>query len=138
MEPEGPSAPTSEDRSVETVIRLAQLCPALDRPKRTPGRPEETGGPWTGRSTTRTGALARTKETRRLQPRQKSPRFQLHNGASKSSRPSRPSRSVATYRSGRTISSNFKLEEQTWNVIENKGPAKWEPGMFMKTREIVR
>ena len=38
---------------------------------------------------------------------------------------------------GRTISSNFKLEEQTWNVIENKGPAKWEPGMFMKTKEIV-
>ena len=74
MEPEGPSAPTSEDRSVKTVIRLAQLHPALDRPKSTPGRPEETGGTWTGRPTTRTGALARAGETQRLQPRQKSPR----------------------------------------------------------------
>ncbi len=33
---------------------------------------------------------------------------------------------------GRTISSNFKFKEQTWNVIENKGQEKWEPGMFMK------
>ncbi len=113
MEPEGPSAPTSEDRWVKTVIRLAQLCPALDRAKSTAGRPEETGGTWTGRPTTRTGALARAKETRRLQPCQKSPRFYRHNGASKSSRPSGPSRSVATLSLGRTISSNFKLEEQT-------------------------
>ncbi len=29
---------------------------------------------------------------------------------------------------GRTISSNFKLEEQTLNVIENKGPAKFAGG----------
>ena len=36
-----------------------------------------------------------------------------------------------------TISSNFNLEEQTWNVIENKGPEKLEPGMFMKTNKIV-
>ena len=35
------------------------------------------------------------------------------------------------------ISSNFKLEEQTWNFIENKGSEKLEPGMFMKTNEIV-
>ena len=88
MEPEGPSAPTSEDRSVKTVIRLAQLHPALDRPKSTPGRPEEIGGTGTGRRTTRTGALARAGETRRLRRRQKSPRFYLHHGASKSSRPS--------------------------------------------------
>ena len=86
MESEGPSAPKSEDRWVKTVIRLAQLCPALDRPT-----PEETGGTWTGRPTTGKGALARAKETRRLQPRQKSPRFQLHHGASKSSRPRSPS-----------------------------------------------
>ncbi len=68
MEPGGPSAPTSEDRWVKTVIRLAQLCPPLDRPKSTPGTPEETGGTCTGRPATRTGALARAKETRRLQP----------------------------------------------------------------------
>ena len=46
MESEGPSAPTSEDRWVETVIRLAQLYPHPDRPKSTP---EETGGTGTGR-----------------------------------------------------------------------------------------
>ena len=68
MESEGPSAPTSEDRLGKTLIRLAQLYPALDRPKSTPGAPEETGGTGTGRPTTRTGALARAKETRRLQP----------------------------------------------------------------------
>ena len=65
MKPEGPSAPTSEDRFVKTVIRLGQFYAALDRPKSTP---EETRGTWTGRPTTRTGALARAEETRRLQP----------------------------------------------------------------------
>ena len=40
MELEGPSAPTLEDRWVKTVIRLAQLCLALDRPKSAPGTPE--------------------------------------------------------------------------------------------------
>ena len=78
MEPEGPSAPTSEDGWVKIVIRLAQLCPALDRPRGRWARRRETGGTWTGRPTTRTGALARAKETRRLQPRQKSPRFGVH------------------------------------------------------------
>ncbi len=38
MEPEGPSAPKSEDHSVKTVVRLAQLCP-----------------PWTGRRARRAG-----------------------------------------------------------------------------------
>ena len=121
MEPEGPSAPTSEDRSVKTVIGLAQLYPALDRPKSTLGRPEETGATWTGRPTTRTGALARAGETRRLQPRQKSPRFYLHNGATKSSRPSRPSRSVATCRWG----GQFQVTLNWRN----------KPGILLKTKD---
>ncbi len=164
MEPEGPSAPTSEDRSVKTVIRLAQLHPPLDRPKRTPGTPEETGGTGTGRATTRTGALARAKETRRLQPRQKSPRFYLHNGSvaggdtrataparrahgssfttepANLAGPSGPSRSVATCRWGRQFQVTLNWRNKPGMLLKTKDREKskrLEPGMFMKTNEIV-
>ncbi len=64
MEPEGPSAPTSEDRSVKTVIGLAQLHPPLDRPKSTPGTLEEALGQRDGETNNPDGRVSRGRRKR--------------------------------------------------------------------------